>query len=173
MRKFWDVLNMIKDIVKQTLRNPVPIKMTEKDEENFRKAEKCWICQQKFETNESLDAPQKHMKVRDHDHLTGEFRGAAHEDCNIKLNYKNYKIPVFFHNGSGFDFHFIFKYVIEGYNNFKRLIAKSMEKITSFELKGFKFMDSYQHLPSSIDDLSEVLDKSNAYHYTLEYVDPI
>ena len=57
----------------------------------------------------------KNIVVRDHDHFTGinitfdlnninyhegEFRGAAHQTCN--LNYrKSYNIPLFFHNFSG------------------------------------------------------------------------
>ena len=41
-------------------------------------------------------------RVRDHCHLSGKFRDAAHEVCNLK-----YKIPkcfpVVFHNLSGYD----------------------------------------------------------------------
>jgi hypothetical protein len=47
------------------------------------------------------------FKVRDHDHITGDFRGWAHSKCNLKLDITKQKIPVFFHNGSGFDFHLI------------------------------------------------------------------
>ena len=40
--------------------------------------------------------------VRDHCHLSGKFRGAAHEICNL-----TYKVPTFFqvafHNLSGYD----------------------------------------------------------------------
>ena len=40
--------------------------------------------------------------VRNHCHLSGKFRGAAHEVCNLK-----YKVPTFFkgvfHNLSGYD----------------------------------------------------------------------
>jgi hypothetical protein len=54
---------------------------------------------------------ERKFKVRDHDHITGEFRGWAHAKCNLKLNIKNQKIPVLFHNGSGFDFHLILKYL--------------------------------------------------------------
>ena len=54
----------------------------------------CHIC------NEELGKD----KVRDHCHVSGKFRGAAHEVCNLK-----YKIPKFwpvvFHNLSGYDSH--------------------------------------------------------------------
>lgn len=44
-------------------------------------------------------------KVRGHDHLTGEYRGCAHNVCN--LNYEDYKIPVFFRNLKNYDAHLI------------------------------------------------------------------
>ena len=43
---------------------------------------------------------KKGWKVRDHDHWTGEYRGAAHSGCNIALR-KTRKIPVLFHNLTG------------------------------------------------------------------------
>jgi len=47
-------------------------------------------------------------KVRDHCHLSGKFRGAAHNKCN--LNYKLPKFyPVVFHNLSGYDSHLFIK----------------------------------------------------------------
>ena len=50
----------------------------------------------------------KDHKVRDHCHYTGKYRGAAH---NIgSLRYKAQKeIPVVFHNGSKYDYHFMVK----------------------------------------------------------------
>jgi hypothetical protein len=47
-------------------------------------------------------------RVPDHCHLSGKFRGAAHNDCNI--NYKPPKyFPVVFHNLSGYDTHLFIK----------------------------------------------------------------
>ena len=37
--------------------------------------------------------------VRDHCHYTGEYRGAAHNMCNLKYNVPK-NIPIVFHNGS-------------------------------------------------------------------------
>ena len=47
-------------------------------------------------------------KVADHCHLTGKFRGAAHNKCNLE-----YRIPKFFsvifHNLAGYDAHLFVK----------------------------------------------------------------
>ena len=51
---------------------------------------------------------KKGPKVRDHDHWTGDFRGAAHSGCNL-LYRRLKKIPVFFHNLCGYDEHIIFE----------------------------------------------------------------
>ena len=45
-------------------------------------------------------------KVKDHCHYTGKFRGAAHNICNLRYKTPK-KIPVVFHNGSTYDYHFI------------------------------------------------------------------
>ena len=54
-----------------------PLQMTEVDEESFRKATHCHICEKKYKVD---DEP-----VRDHCHVTGKYRGSAHGVCNLKL----------------------------------------------------------------------------------------
>ena len=51
------------------------------------------------------------VRVRDHCHITGKYRGSAHQDCNLKLRIspKEFKVPVIFHNLCGYDSHFIMK----------------------------------------------------------------
>ena len=52
-------------------------------------------------TEEDIDRiKKKGWKVRDHDHWSGQYRGAAHSGCNIALR-KTRKIPVIFHNLTG------------------------------------------------------------------------
>ena len=47
-------------------------------------------------------------KVKDHCHVTGKFRGAAHNKCNLKLKIPR-KLPIMFHNLQGYDRHITFK----------------------------------------------------------------
>ena len=75
--------------------------MTKEDEKKFKKSEKCHICNKKY-----ID---KDIRVRDHCHITGKYRGSAHQECNLqlRLNPEKIKIPVIFHNLRGYDSHFI------------------------------------------------------------------
>ena len=49
-----------------------------------------------------------YIKVRDHCHYSGKYRGTAHKICNTPR-----EIPVIFHNGSSYDYHFIIKGLAE------------------------------------------------------------
>ena len=51
---------------------------------------------------------KKYRKFRDRCHYTREYRGAAHNICNLKYSVPN-EIPVFSHNGSNYDYHLIIK----------------------------------------------------------------
>ena len=53
---------------------------------------------------------QKYLKVRDHCHDTGEYRGAAYSTCNLKYNIPK-KTPITFNSGSNSDSHFIIQKV--------------------------------------------------------------
>ena len=48
------------------------------EKERFDKETKCWICEEEFEDDD------KNKKVRDHCYFTGRYRGAAHNECNLK-----------------------------------------------------------------------------------------
>ena len=57
---------------------------------------------------------KKYCQVRDHCRYTGEYRGAEHNICNLKYSLRR-KIPISFHNGSNYDYHFIIKKLAEEY----------------------------------------------------------
>ena len=100
--------------------------------------------------------------VREHDHLTGKYRGAAHNICNIQSQQRSSSfIPMFFHNSSGYDCHLIFEELLtEAYNQKYNptIISKSLENYVSVQVGCLRFLDSYRFLPSSLDELVESLD---------------
>ena len=76
--------------------------ITEEEKESYKNQQLCHICEKEFYTDINSDEYKKMMKVRDHCHYTGKYRGDAHSKCN--LNCKIVKeIPVLFHNGSVYD----------------------------------------------------------------------
>ena len=76
------------------------------EQESYENVNICYICKEKFENKYLKD--KKYCKVRDHYHYTGEYRGAAHNICNLKDSVPK-KIPTVFHNGSNCDYDFIIK----------------------------------------------------------------
>ena len=171
--------NMLEEVdwCKQTMEKHFnkPLVMTEENETDFQKAIKCHICDQQYQ--------DKDIQVRDHCHITGEFRGSAHQDCNLKLqiNPKTIKIPVFFHNLRGYDSHFIMQQIGEiakkhGYINKRgeechmsiNCIPNNMEKYMAFMLGNhLVFLDSYQFMNFSLDNLVKNL-PDEAFIYTDE-----
>ena len=102
-------------------------------------------------------------KVRDHDHRTGKFRGAAHNKCNINY-FSNRYLPIVFHNLRGYDSHLIIKkaYDIAELKLFEhkpqfKVIPNSTEKFMSFDIGSLKFIDSFQFMASSLESLVENL----------------
>ena len=82
----------------------------------------------------------KNVIVRDHCHLTGKFRGAAHQQCNLMYG-KTYTIPWFFHNFSGYDSHHIFQHLTPG-DKTPTVVAKNLEKFTYMEIDGVVMKNS-------------------------------
>lgn len=123
------------------------------DQQNLQhlSATTCYICCGPF--------TEENGKVRDHDHLTGLYRGAACNACNI--NYKLPKfIPVVLHNLSRYDAHFIVPELARDKNRID-VLATSNENFISFSKRvgkmKLRFIDSYRFLPVSILKLTESL----------------
>ena len=91
---------------------------------------------------------RKTDKVRDHCHVTGEYRGAAHNKCNLKAR-TNYKIPVFFHNLKGYDAHLLFT-SIGDVDGKLTVIATNTEKYVSFSIGNLVFKDSMQFMEGGL-----------------------
>ena len=74
---FIDYIESVAEgIYENYIRTPKPLVMTGRDWQRFRSATCCHICEKAFAPGE--------MKARDHCHILGYFRGAAHKHCNLQ-----------------------------------------------------------------------------------------
>ena len=126
-----------------------PRNKRKKPPKNTPDQEDCLFCGEPLIRNSFRDA------VKDHCHITGEYRGAAHRYCNInyfRTNSKTEVIPVVFHNLKGYDAHHIMSGIAEVQSDLK-CIPNNMEKYVSFSLGKLRFIDSLGFLQSSLDAL--------------------
>ena len=139
---------------------PKPLRLTKEEKISFNKEKFCHICKMELKTD----------KVRDHCHFTGQYRGAAHNSCNLQCR-KPMILPVIFHNLQGYDAHLFIKQLAclpgdlncipsteEKYISFSKKIKvfEYKSKITgemvslNFEVR---FIDSLKFLQSSLANL--------------------
>ena len=135
--------------------------------EEHKNAKKCHICFKEFFS--------KDIKVRDHCHYTGRYKGAAHSSCNLMYKISDY-IPVVFHNLAGYDAHLFIKELAKHTSKIN-VIAKNAENYISFPAKvevdryidksgnekvkemELRFIDSFKFMSSSLDSLVNNLAK--------------
>ena len=166
-----------------------PLIMTEENERDFKNSITCYICGRRYKMDEKYaeeinGEKPKNSPVRDHSHITGKYRGSAHNFCSLKLrlNPEYIKIPVIFHNLKGYDSHFIMQkigkmiedeVVYDIHHQKKKdpdniieykiepsikIIANNFEKYMSFSIgKHLRFIDSFQFMSQSLDKLSSNL----------------
>ena len=154
---------------------PKPYNLTSQEEKDFQSATKCHICEQKLSRDKETG---QILKVRDHCHFTGEYRGAAHNECNLNCR-KPLILPVIFHNLQGYDSHLFIKQLAkvsgdlscipsteEKYISFSKknvvdhYLSKKMGKLLpkKFEIR---FIDSFKFLQASLADLVKNLKSSD------------
>lgn len=142
-----------------------PMDITPEDNFIINNSNSCHICGKAFTDPEDY-------KVRDHDHLTGKFRGIAHNTCNLKFR-KPHFLPIFIHNLSGYDTHLFIK--MFGLNDETiNVIPNNEERYISYtiEIEGgikLRFLDSCRFMPFSLDALAKNLSLSQFYHTSKYY----
>ena len=149
-------------------RRPKMMFLSPEEEKSFKKAKYCSICEKKLEKE----------RVRDHCHITGQYRGAAHRSCNLNCRIPKL-IPVIFHNLQGYDAHLFIKKIgnirgrfkcipttEEKYMTFSKKIQvgnyidKKTEKIKNITFE-IRFIDSYKFQQASLEYLVSKLEKED------------
>ena len=141
--------------------------LTKEELKSYQDAEVCYICGKKFANDKNS------RRVRDHCHFTGKYRGAAHSICNLKFNVIN-EIPIVFHKGSNYDYHFIIKELAnelegqfecleENTEKYKTSFIPIEKEVTNIDKNGnekvvtisykIKFIDSARFMASSLSNL--------------------
>ena len=86
------------------LKTPKDIILTEEDDEDYRNNNICRFCEKQILSD----------KVRDHCHLTGNYRRPAHNTCNINVKQKDSNfIPFAFPNFSNYNCKMFFKRLLD------------------------------------------------------------
>ena len=166
MKKFCkDLREHATKIFNYEKKKMIPLTTEEKIYHNEQ--EICYICMKEFD-----NSCKKYYKVRDHCHYTGKYRGAAHNICNVRYKIPK-EIPVVFHNGSTYDYHFIIKELVKEFDGNFECLGENTEKYITFSVSikkkienkdieisyKIKFIDSYRFMSSSlsklVDNLSE------------------
>ena len=159
MIHFFNELQTIEGKILEKYANhpyPEPL-LTYYEELDFGKATNCCYC------NVEFYKPRE--KVRDHDHFTGLYRGAACRSCNSILTI-NQKTPIncFFHNGNRYDSHIIINYLTKLQEmklikdmKISSVISRNTQNFISFKLDNITFKDSYDFLSSSLAKLASNL----------------
>ena len=138
----------------------IMIPLTKEEEDNYNKENICHIC--KKECNND--------KVRDHCHFTAKYRGAAHNTCILRYKIPK-NIPVIFHNGSTYDYHFIIKVLANEFEGNFQCLGENTEKYITFSVPikkrienknidiiyKIKFIDSFRFMATSLSKLVDNL----------------
>ena len=137
------------------------ISLTTEEKVHYNKQKVCYICKKEFANND-----KKQQKVRGYCHYTGKYRGAAHNICNLRYKIPK-EIPVVFHNGSTYDYHFIIKELAKEFEGNLECLGENTEKYITFSMPirkkienkdleityKIKFIDSYRFMSSSLSKL--------------------
>ena len=127
-----------------------------KDQLEAKSQENCKFCEKPLLQKNFRDA------VKDHCHITGRYRGAAHNACNLKMRIKpkTDQIPVVFHNLRGYDAHHLMQAMSQLQKEVK-CVANNMEKYITFSAGGLRFIDSLNFLQGSLDSLVSATPKES------------
>ena len=91
---FLDQVLAVATICRQHLVNKIPMKrLTQEQRRECNNATNCLICTKPFMSADK--------KIRDRNHLMGEYRGPAHNACNLNYRFDPKKIPCIIHNLKG------------------------------------------------------------------------
>ena len=163
IEKFLEKMLHLGRVHQERLSHQLDLKMTGSDWQTFQNATTCHICGY-------LLGDDRH---RDHCHIDGKFRGAAHAKCNMQYQLSR-DMTVVFHNLRGYDGHLLMKKIgtlcaaKDGIEI--ECLPRGLEDYLSFAIVisghvswRIRFIDSCQFLMASLEQLAQSLQKESMH----------
>jgi len=147
--------------------NRLNIKMTPDNYREYHKCKSCWICKKQF--------TEDNVKVRHHNHITGEYHSPLCKNCNLQIK-ERVKIPVIFHNLNYDKNVFLKSLIYNAFSTFNAFNTKETENkkmkmvnilpdntnsFKSFTAGNLNFIDSFRFMSSSLAKLMKNLPDDN------------
>ena len=166
VQHFIKTVNNLRHQFDPLFRLKTPMKMTTDQVRAHNTATICYICK------ESMTKGKKMDKVRDHCHYTGKYEGAAHTQCNIQRQVDREHMNVICHNMTRYDGHI---FIAELCKQETRLwnvsvIPKTLDTYSAITTRNLKFLDLYQHLSHSMEEMVDNLTAKGTTFDQLHYV---
>ena len=134
--------------------------LSKDEEDSYDKKNTCHICMKDLDSD----------KVKDYCYFTGQYRGAAHNTFSLKYKIPK-NIPVIFHNGSTYDYHFIIRELASEFDGNFECLGENTEKYITFSVPikkrienknidityKIKFIDSFRFMATSLSKLVDNL----------------
>ena len=161
LHPFMSYLTQLRESVKEYLFDKLPLENSPSIERDFRTTTICPFCHKQFD--DILP------KVRHHALMPGNYTTGRGDTCffeagqyictccincehQYSFNKKNYHLPVYFHNGSHYDFAFIMKIIASHSTSESSLevIPTTEDKEMQIEYNGIQFKDSLKLISSPL-----------------------
>lgn len=153
------------------------IPLFEEEEKLFNETPFCHICKKGFKNDQS------DVQVRDHCHITGLYRGASNQSCNLHYQISR-TIKIVMHNLFGYDLHMLIRKLGDTWHfpGELNIIPHNSEKYISViktmryvgkpyqnQIK-FKFIDSLNFMSASLDYLASLIPPEKKHIFKSECI---
>jgi len=158
--------NFLNDAIKianhhmPSIQSPEKMFWTDDDScKSFVEDNLCVICGLRLYDDVFL-SEDTNYSVLHHDHTGcgasetgGKLLGKAHRNCNLKSKIRN-ELPIFFHHFGRYDSKILIQSLSKSCAKKQKVLAKSSEDILCLNINyNIRIMDSYKHLPHSLQSL--------------------
>jgi len=179
MSHFYKHVMSESETITEILSQQVPLSpMSVDDWRRHRSAVACQNCHEPF--------THQNYKTRHHCHVTGDYLFPACNNCNLQLKPKKLKVagkvtddyflPIVFHNLKNYDSHFLVKHFEKKYTQHLKkngkisyddikIIPLNGERFLQFQIGNLKFLDSFQFMSTSLENLVALLLKSGKQNF--------